>query len=117
MPGGTETITAESWRSRGRPRPIVVRERILPGFSDPNSVTTCIGPPSNANAHLPRRQVQVEARITGNAAAVRCSGWLGGLFACVVHDRRSVREPTPAFPSPTPHLVDTKFPRLFKLGL
>jgi len=32
---------------------------------------------NNAKVHLPRRQVRVEARITANAAAVRCSAWFG----------------------------------------
>jgi len=34
----------------------------------------------NANAHLPRRQVQAEDRITSNAATVRCSSWLGATW-------------------------------------
>src|SRR5262245_38027026 len=49
-----------SWYFTSRPRHVVTRR-----FA------------TNANAHLPRRQVQVEARITGNAAPVRRNSGFG----------------------------------------
>src|SRR4029434_6002133 len=75
-----------------RPQPViprkVARQQSFPPFhrlgrhsrrttSHPQTTRTC-QPPGFivAKAHLPGRQVQVEDRITGHAAAVRCSGWL-----------------------------------------
>src|SRR5262245_1791060 len=64
---GARRITSGSQRSA------------VPG---PIGVRRC---PRNANAHLPRRQVQVEVRITANAAAVSCSGWLSAVAHMVVN--------------------------------
>ena len=49
-------------------------------------------PLHNAKAHLPRRQVRVEARTALKAAAVRCSGWLAIFSQLEVAIRQGQRE-------------------------